>query len=379
MTGRSRHDWTLFTSHFAPHQTFPEFANRRVVEVDKVPVDRSVKAVAQAAVNALRLRLPLEGFDALVVVCEGIGDLVVFRNDQCPTICVCLTPLRLVFDPEYRARAMDSRGAIAKLLINVASKVFCALDRRAWRRYERVFCISEEAKRRAIAGGLVAGDRAEVLHVGLGVDSAAASDVFERFFLIPGRIMWTKNIQLGIEAFRRLLARTPVARDFKLVIAGIVDKKSEPYLAALRAAAVDLPVEFRIFPSDAELAKMYHTCYGVLFTAFNEDWGIVPLEAMAFGKPVIAVNAGGPRETVSPGVTGFLEEPTAEAFAVRMAQLVGDPAEARRMGSMGHQHSRRYSWKTFTDRIDAAIDDLGGAPDAVAATLPAKPELGPAV
>ncbi len=363
LSGRSRHEWTLFTSHFAPKQTFPGFSNRRVVEVGRVPVDRSIGAVARAAGRLLRLRLPVEDYDALVVVCEGLGDLVVFRNHAKPALCVCLTPLRLVFDPEYRMRAFHGKGLAARLAIRLGSKFFQALDRRAWRRYRRVFCISGEALRRAAAGGLAAEQDLEVLHVGLGVDSPAPSSRFDRFFLIPGRIMWTKNIELGIEAFRKFRETSADARDFRLVIAGIVDKKSEPYLEGLRRAAADLPVEFRIFPSDEELAELYRSCYGVLFTAFNEDWGIVPLEAMAFGKPVIAVNAGGPRETVVPGV-GFLEEPDPHAFASRMAELAKDPEAALRMGRRGHEHSRRYSWETFTARIDAALDELGAHPSA---------------
>src|SRR5207302_9764635 len=45
LSGRSRHQWTLLTSHFAPEQTFPGFADRKVVELDRVPVDRSIGAV----------------------------------------------------------------------------------------------------------------------------------------------------------------------------------------------------------------------------------------------------------------------------------------------------------------------------------------------
>jgi glycosyltransferase involved in cell wall biosynthesis len=379
LSGRSRHEWTLFTSHFAPQQTFPEFAGRRVVEMDKMPVDRSLSGVARAASKALRLRLPLEEFDALVVVCEGIGDLVVFRNNLRPTLCICLTPLRLVFDSEYRARTLRGRGAAARLAINAGSRVFRALDRLAWKRYQRVFCISQEVRQRTVAGGLAQKDRLEVLHVGLGVASSEPSAVFERFFLIAGRIMWTKNIQLGIEAFRQLRQTVAAAGDFRLVIAGIVDKKSEPYLAELRLLAAGLPIEFRIFPTDAELADLYRTCYGVLFTPFNEDWGIVPLEAMAFGKPVVAVNSGGPRETVIPGVNGFLEEAKVEAFAARMAQLMRNPEETARMGIRGHAHSLRYSWTNFTEGIDAAIDELGAARTGAQAPIATSQQLGPAL
>lgn len=357
LSGRSRHEWTLFTNHFAPHQTFPELSNRNVVELARVSVDRSIPEVARAAYHVFRSRIPMEEFDALLVVCEGIGDLVVFKNDLRPALCICLTPLRLVYDPAYRARTVDRKGLMARMAINLGSAAFRAIDQYAWRHYQRIFCISEEVKRRAIAGGLAAADRLEVLHVGLGVDSPAASDVFEPYFFLPGRIMWTKNLQLGIEAFRHLLRHCPEAAGFRLVIAGIVDKKSECYLAELRQLASGLPVEFHVFPSDEELKRLYRNCHAMLFTAFNEDWGIVPLEAMAFGKPVIAVNAGGPRETVTPGVTGYLEEPTAAAFGTRMAELVKDRGKAKQLGLNGHEHSRKYSWHTFTERIDSAVDE----------------------
>lgn len=359
LSGRSRHQWTLFTSHYNPGTTFPAFVGRDVVQVGNVSVDRSIGAVAKAGVDMLRLRLPLKNFDALVVICEGLGDLILFRNSELPAICVCLTPLRLVFDAEYRTRALNGRSWISRMVIAAGAAVFRRLDRVAWKSYRKVFCISEEAKRRALAGKLAAQSKPEILYVGLGLEPQAPSEDFDRFFLLPGRIMWTKNIELGIEAFRRFRSSRPEFSDFRLVIAGIVDQKSKPYLEKLKQLSVDDGnVEFRIFPSDDELAALYRRCYGVLFTSFNEDWGIVPLEAMAFGKPVIAVDQGGPRETVLHEINGFLEKPEPDAFAGRMGQLAADPSLAMGMGQQGRTHSKRFSWGTFTDRIDQTIDDL---------------------
>ena len=59
----------------------------------------------------------------------------------------------------------------------------------------------------------------------------------------------------------------------------------------------------------------------VVFTAPNEDWGVVPLEAMASGAPVLAVDAGGPRESVIHNVTGWLLPPTPWAFAEQMREV----------------------------------------------------------
>ncbi len=58
--------------------------------------------------------------------------------------------------------------------------------------------------------------------------------------------------------------------------------------------------------SDKELDKYYSECYATLFLAINEDTGLVPLESFSYGKPVISVNEGGPREFIVNEVNGLL-------------------------------------------------------------------------
>ncbi|UCE59454.1 MAG: glycosyltransferase [Phycisphaerales bacterium] len=357
VTGRSRHSWTIFTNRFEAQNTFPEFAQRDMRVLSSVSVKRSVGAAARAGLKILTQRLPMEQFDALLVVCEGLGDCVVFRNANRPVLCICLTPLRIAFDQHYRERYMDGKGLGRRLAVSIAARLFRWVDRRVWRRYARVICISEEVKGRVLRGGLAPESRLEVAYVGLGVDPPEPSDKLGDYFLLPGRIMWTKNIELGISAFQRFRSMKPEFERFRLIITGIVDHKSKAYLARLQElAGRDSNIEFCIHPSDAELTEIYSNAYGVLFTAFNEDWGIVPLEGMAFGKPVVVCNRGGPRESVEHGVQGFCEDPEPEAFARRMAELAADEDLARRMGTAGRSHSRRFSWDHFTERVDECIE-----------------------
>ncbi len=359
LSGRSRHEWTLFTNHYAPDSTFPGLRSRRIVELDRISVKRSIGATFWNAFRIARQRLPLAGYDALVIVCEGLGDFAVFRNQLQPILNICLTPLRIAFDPVYLDRYERSHNFLHRFLVRSGASAFGLVMRNAWKRYDRVFCISQECLSRVRAGRLGKASNQEVLHAGIGFAPSAPSERFERFFLVAGRIMWTKNIELAIGAFHAFVRSSGQFADFQLVIAGIVDEKSRPYLAKLEGLAdCDPRIQFRIFPSDEELAKLYGECYGVLFTPFNVDCGIVPIEAMAFGKPVIAVNRGGPRETIVQGVTGFLEDPEEEAFALRMGQLANDPDLARRMGRAGHLHSQRFSWGAFIARIDREIDIL---------------------
>ena len=73
---------------------------------------------------------------------------------------------------------------------------------------------------------------------------------------------------------------------------------------------------------DIQRAALLAACVAVVYTPENEHFGIVPLEAMASGRPVIACNSGGPKESIVDGVTGFLCDPSPNHFAYAMEHLM---------------------------------------------------------
>jgi glycosyltransferase involved in cell wall biosynthesis len=169
--------------------------------------------------------------------------------------------------------------------------------------------------------------------------------------------MWTKNLELAIEAFRLFRKRIAEPETWRLRIAGIVDRKSEPYLEKLRELARgDLAVEFRIRPSDEEMRSFYSTCFGTLFTAYNEDWGLVVIEAMASGKPCVALARGGPCEIVQHEEDGLLAAPTPEAFAEAMLRLTTDPALRHRIVATAPRSAARFGWQRFVDELDQELE-----------------------
>jgi len=353
---RSRHDWQLFTGFYDAEGTYPELKAMQVTELNALSVERRYGTVIRAGISVATTRIPNDGFDALLVSCDGLGSFVNFANRGLPSACLCFTPLRAVYDSEYRVRHL-SRNPAARALQAVAAAGYRRLDKRAWSRYRHVFCISNEVKRRVLEGGLCASERIEVAYPGIDSAQRQLSDRCESFFFLPGRIMWTKNIELAIDAFRRFRAR--VGTQFSLKIAGMVDNKSRGYYHALRQAAGDDPsIEFVLNPTDAEMRDYYSRCYAVLFTAFNEDLGITPMEAGAVGKPVIAVDRGGPREIVVNGETGLLVEPHAEHLCAAMSKLAADPEESRRLGLANFHRSKLYTWERFIGSIDGYFDQL---------------------
>lgn len=360
---RSRHDWTVFTSHYRPEDTFPEFADIEVKQLGSVSVKRDVLSVARACAELLLRSSEWSGYDALMVSCDGIGNLVALRPGRTPVLCLCHTPLKISYDPYARERWM--RLFQPSLLSRVGVGTFRLVDRLAWRRYRRVFCVSREVERRLEAAGVVRPGRTEVVHPGIDTVRMVPSGRKEPFFLIPGRIMWSKNIELGLRAFIEMKAgsKRPEVRMSRLVVAGMVDEKSQLYLRQLRdLVAGRNDVEFVLSPTDDELLDLYDRCYAVLFTPPNEDWGIVPLEAMAFGKPVVAVGRGGPAESIVDGETGYLRGDSPSSFAGAMSVLLGLPEVYERMSTAARQRALRYDWTSFVGRIDEYLGELVAEP-----------------
>ena len=352
---RSRHHWTVYTNHFDAAATFPDLGGIDMVQLPQVSVRRGIPQVAHAGFTLLTQKLDLEAHDSLFVVSEGLGNLVATRS-RIPTSCICLTPLKVVYDSVTRGRFFDGRRRPA---FRAAFALYEQFDRPAWRRYVRVFANSGEVRRRLLENDLVESDRIEVAYHGVDLDRYQPAGGREPVFLVPGRIMWQKNLELTIDAWR-LFKPDPASSAFRLVIAGMVDAKSRPYLAALRERAGDRQdIEFVVSPADDRLIELYQQAWAILFAPRNEDWGLVPLEAMACGKPVIATDRGGPRESVVDGVTGMLRPDRPEDFARAIAELAANgEAEMDALALRARARALEFPWSRFVHRIDEHVEEL---------------------
>lgn len=179
-----------------------------------------------------------------------------------------------------------------------------------------------------------------------------------------------KNMALAIRALavvQRALPRDEF-EDVKLVLAGGYDSNNTENLEHLhelqqeaKTLGLEKHVEFRTSVSDAVKKELLATAQAVLYTPSNEHFGIVPVEAMTYRTPVIAVNCGGPLETVANGETGFLCESTPDAFAGAILQLLGKENQKRvaAMGRAGQARAKAlFSFETFTDRLYELVERM---------------------
>ncbi|KAH7676897.1 GDP-Man:Man(2)GlcNAc(2)-PP-dolichol alpha-1,6-mannosyltransferase protein [Dioscorea alata] len=214
------------------------------------------------------------------------------------------------------------------------------------------------------------GIRPAVLYPAVNVKQFDGPCAYKLNFLSINRFERKKNLELAISSFALLCSSKAPNPDqglaeATLTVAGGFDrrlKENVEYLEELKKLAenegISDRVNFITSCSTSERNMLLSQCICVLYTPKDEHFGIVPLEAMAAQKPVIACNSGGPVETVKDKVTGFLCDPTPQDFSKPMSQLITDPELAVRMGMEARAHvDEKFSTRTFGKQLNSFVLD----------------------
>ncbi|VVB98582.1 Trehalose synthase [uncultured archaeon] len=365
----------IYTVTYQPESTFSEFKDFDVRVLPRSALEKPFfflrgDARRSGAVSAgFRYYLTKIKDDYDVINAHGTpSEWIRNRNER---VCwYCHSPNREAFDLyEFRMRELSLPR---KILNSGLISAYKAAENSAVPRIEKIVCNSEVTNAR-IKKYL---DRNDAEVISPGVDPKEFSNEgYSKYFLCPSRIVPEKRFEYAIEAFRAFCARkkglpdasgkfspNTSAKGWKLVISGFLPKnyRERKYLEFLKRLADGLEVEFKLDVSDPELKKLYANYYSVLFSAMNEDWGLVPLEAMACEKPCISVNEGGPALSIKDGKTGFLVNSPAQ-MAEKMLLLAENPGENEKMGKEGRKHVlKNYTWGIFLDTLEAAFKEAAG-------------------
>lgn len=160
------------------------------------------------------------------------------------------------------------------------------------------------------------------------------SSAVEDYYLYVGRLAKSKNVDLAIKACEKLKVK------LKLVGSG----QGLDYLQSIAGNQT----EFLGGVNDEELANLYANAKALLFPAEDEDFGIVPIEAMAHGVPVIAHNSGGPKETVLANKTGVFFD---ELNEISLIEAMKKAEKISFDKKLIQKHAQSFSKKTFQDKI----------------------------
>jgi len=280
---------------------------------------------------------------------SGKYDLFIFSGNWAhyaahrhhPNIWYCHTPVRAFYDL-YQV-FLQRLDILSRQEFRIWSQIQRRLDQRSVTNLDMIITNSENVQRRVRR---TYGREADVIYPPV-CTSRFYSSSYGDFWLSVNRIYPEKRIELQLEAFRDL-------PEEKLIIAGgyADGDHAAGYLKKLQQ---QLPPNVTMVGevSEQELLQLYASCKGFICTALDEDFGLTPLEAMASGKPVIAVDEGGFRETVTPQ-TGVLVEPSQINIVNAIKTLSRNP-ESYREACIAR--AREFDLTIFTKRMLSAVND----------------------
>ncbi|KAJ1732775.1 Alpha-1,3-mannosyltransferase-like protein [Coemansia biformis] len=123
--------------------------------------------------------------------------------------------------------------------------------------------------------------------------------------------------------------------------------------------------------SENQRAFLFSVARCVVYTPTNEHLGIVPLESMYMRVPVVAVNAGGPRETIPHAKAGYLCEPTTDDFSKAIQRILADDDDKwAAMGAAGRERVQRdFSLDAYAVRLEHVIGEMLQRPTSASAVF----------
>ena len=228
-------------------------------------------------------------------------------------LCYCFTPMRYAwtfFDEYFGGNPL--KAAVARPLLGRLRK----WDRRTAHRVHRFVAISQHVQTRI---GEFYGREADVVYPPVDTERCTPGNTPpEEFDLIVSALVPYKRLDLAVRAYARM--------DYPVKIVGIGGESAR--LEALAGGKV----EFLGWQTDDVVLDLYRRCRLLVFPG-EEDFGIVPLEAQACGRPVVAFRRGGALETIRENETGIFFDAQEEDALIEAVQRAGardwDPAVIR--------------------------------------------------
>jgi glycosyltransferase involved in cell wall biosynthesis len=199
--------------------------------------------------------------------------------------------------------------------------------------------------------GMIEQGKAAVVPLGVNHSEFHPNGEEEQFALYLGRIHPHKSLELAIMSMK------DTKPDFHLIIAGDIEKRFSWYKEKLRSLAEELgiskKVEIILSPSDSQVVQLLQKCSVFLFPSTIDTFGLVVLEAMACGKPVIACNRGGVPEIV--GDAGFLLEPDVNQWSATVNRLLSDLPLRQIIGKRALERSKIFSWEETAAKLLSSL------------------------
>lgn len=251
-------------------------------------------------------------------------------------ICYCHTPIRYAWDDSHKYIRDFSMSKLAKIFVPLFMNYLRLWDREASFRVDKFICNSK-----FVAQRIKKYYKQEATVIYPPVDAKKfypSPKPADNYFLMVGRLLPYKRFDIAIKAFNIL--------ELPLKIIG-----DGPERKKLKKMA-NWNVEFLGELSGDKLKEYYQNCQALIFPQ-EEDFGIVALEAMACGRPVIAFRGGGALESVKEDETGmFFDEQTADSLVETVEGFKAERFDSRKI----RNHALKFDKEIFKKKLKEFID-----------------------
>ncbi|TMJ53584.1 MAG: glycosyltransferase family 4 protein [Alphaproteobacteria bacterium] len=328
----------IFTHVYDPEMISDRIRRHRIIPtyINALPrATRMYKSYLPLMPLALE-QLDLRGYDLVISSESGPAKGVIPPPDALH-VCYCHTPMRYIWNMyhEYRAGA----GRMTRLAMPPLAHYLRMWDVASAARVDSFVANSATVAKRIER---YYGRDSVVIHPPVDTDafSIAAPSNLGEYYLMAGELVSYKRPDLAVRAFNEM--------KLKLVVIGGGEMIDE-----IRRIAGPTVTVMGAQPFDV-LKEHYAQCRALIFPG-EEDFGMVPVEAMASGRPVVAFARGGATETVAKGVSGvFFADQTVEAITAAVKSLAEVEFDSEKIAA----HAKQFGREQFFQKMGSHIDGL---------------------
>ncbi|MCD6411527.1 MAG: glycosyltransferase family 4 protein, partial [Thermoplasmata archaeon] len=319
----SKHDIDVYTLYYFPEATFKEFEKVNVIPLYRnlsIDVLRTFYLRGMlCTIKSWATRVDLSDYDALVVT-TPFGQFFAHGNKgKIPVLSYCHSPMRAAgvwHDVMWYRRA---KGTLFKRLIyEVIWRGYLFASKKTWKVVDFCACNSKRTRERVGALGLLPWDRTTVVYPAVDLPSRRGDPAGE-YILYVSRFTDMKRQYELLKAWEKVHKQT----DYKLVLVGGTTQRK--YFAKVVKLAERLP-RVEIYPNAPQplLEELYKNADACLFLGWFEDFGIVPIEAVAWGKTLITVDSAGAMEVLGglPSLITIPETFDPDLFVLRVSHAL---------------------------------------------------------
>jgi glycosyltransferase involved in cell wall biosynthesis len=334
----------IFTHVYVPELVSDPIRRHRIVPTFINSLPRAAKMYkTYLPLMPLALeQLDLRGYDLIISSESGPAKGVIAPSDSIH-VCYCHTPMRYIWNMYHDYR--NNAGRLTQWMMPPLSHYLRMWDVTSAARVDSFVANSATVARRIRR---YYGADSVVIHppVDTGAFSIAAPSELGDYYLMAGELVSYKRADLAVRAFNEM--------KLKLIVIGGGEMLDE-----IRRLAGPTVTVMGSQPFDT-LKQHYARCRALIFPG-EEDFGMVPVEAMASGRPVVAFGRGGATETVAEGLSGiFFADQSVEAISSAVKNLAKIEIDPQKIAAHANQFGRDQFFQKMRTHIDRLLAEKAG-------------------